>query len=32
MFNKGLGVSGKDIESLDISPRERTDDVEVSWK
>ena len=32
MFKKGLGVSGKAIEDLDIMPRERTDDVEVSWK
>jgi len=32
MFNKGIFVKGKDIEKLDINPRERTDDVEVRWK
>jgi len=31
MFKKGLGVEGKDIENVDINPRERTDDVEVLW-
>jgi len=29
MFKKGLVVSREDV---DINPRERTDDVEVSWK
>ncbi len=32
MFNAGIKVSGKDIEKLDIKPRERTDDVNVTWK
>ena len=32
MFNKGIKVEGKDIEKLDILPRERTDDVLVRWK
>jgi len=32
MFNKGIKVEGKDIEKLDINPRERTDDVDVRWK
>ena len=32
MFEKGLAVEGKDIEKVDINPRERTDDVKVSWK
>jgi len=32
MFDKGLGVSGKEIDKLDINPRERTDDVEVRWR
>lgn len=32
MFNSGIKVSGKDIEKLDINPRERTDDISVSWK
>jgi len=32
MFNKGIFVKGKDIERLDINPRERTDDVDVKWK
>jgi N6-L-threonylcarbamoyladenine synthase len=32
MFNSGIKVTGKDIEKLDINPRERTDDINVSWK
>ena len=32
MFNSGIKFSGKKIEKLDIMPRERTDDVNVSWK
>ena len=32
MFDKGLGVSGKNVDKLDIMPRERTDDVIVKWK
>ena len=32
MFNAGIKISGKDIEKLDINPRERTDDVDVKWK
>jgi N6-L-threonylcarbamoyladenine synthase len=32
MFNKGIKVSGKEAEDLDINPRERTDDVKVLWK
>ncbi len=32
MFNSGIKTEGKDIEKLDIMPRERTDDVNVSWK
>jgi tRNA A37 threonylcarbamoyltransferase TsaD len=32
MFVRGLGVSGNEFEELDIMPRERTDDVTVSWK
>ena len=32
MFEKGLFVKGKDIESVDINPKERTDDVNVKWK
>ncbi|MDP1728827.1 MAG: KEOPS complex N(6)-L-threonylcarbamoyladenine synthase Kae1 [archaeon] len=32
MFKSGIKVSGKDIDSLDIMPRERTDDVSVKWK
>ena len=31
-FNSGIKVSGKEIEKLDIKPRERTDNVEVKWK
>ena len=30
MFRAGLGT--KDLDGVDIAPRERTDDVEVSWK
>jgi len=32
MFNKGIKVEEKDFDSLDINPRERTDDVRVGWK
>ena len=32
MFNSGIKVCGKDIDKLDIMPRERTDDIKVSWK
>jgi N6-L-threonylcarbamoyladenine synthase len=32
MFRKGIKVSGKEIEELDIKPRQRTDEVEVLWK
>ncbi|MBT4376985.1 tRNA (adenosine(37)-N6)-threonylcarbamoyltransferase complex transferase subunit TsaD [archaeon] len=32
MFNAGLGVEGKGIEEIDIMPRQRTDQVEVSWR
>ena len=32
MFEKGIFVNGKEIDKVDISPRERTDDVIVKWK
>ena len=32
IFNKGLGIRGKEIDGLDINPKERTDDVNVLWK
>jgi N6-L-threonylcarbamoyladenine synthase len=32
MFNSGIKFEGKDIDALDIMPRERTDDIKVSWK
>lgn len=32
MFKKGIKIEGKDIERLDIEPKQRTDDVEVEWK
>jgi tRNA A37 threonylcarbamoyltransferase TsaD len=32
MFLKGIKVSYKDAEKLDIMPRQRTDEVEVKWK
>ncbi len=31
-FNWGIKFSGKKAEELDVLPRQRTDDVEVSWK
>ena len=32
MFEKGLGVEGKEIEKIDINPKERTDMVNVNWR
>jgi N6-L-threonylcarbamoyladenine synthase len=32
MFKKGLCFSEKELDKVDISPRERTDQVEVKWK
>jgi len=32
MFKSGLGTGAKELEKIDIDPRERTDDVLVSWK
>ena len=32
MFKSGIKREGKEIEKLDIQPRQRTDEVEVSWK
>ncbi len=32
MFKKGIKFSYKQLEMVDIAPRQRTDDVEVSWK
>jgi tRNA A37 threonylcarbamoyltransferase TsaD len=32
MLKKGIKIEIKDFEKLDISPRERTDDVIVRWK
>jgi len=32
MFESGIKFCGKKIEKLDILPRQRTDDVEVSWR
>jgi N6-L-threonylcarbamoyladenine synthase len=32
MFNSGIKISGKEVESLDIKPRQRTDEIEVTWK
>lgn len=31
-FNSGIKYSGKEAQELDIKPRQRTDEVEVSWK
>lgn len=32
MFDSGIKFSGKKAEKLDIKPKQRTDQVEVSWK
>ncbi len=32
MFKKGIRFKGKEIEKIDIKPRQRTDDVGVVWK
>tara|TARA_Y100000034_G_C6897843_1_gene414391 strand:- start:2532 stop:3254 length:723 start_codon:yes stop_codon:yes gene_type:complete len=32
MFEKGIKVEGKEIDEIDIDAKERTDDVDVSWK
>jgi len=32
MFNKGIKVDVRDIDSLDIDSRQRTDQVDVKWK
>jgi N6-L-threonylcarbamoyladenine synthase len=32
MFEKGIKFFGKDIDELDILPRQRTDDIVVRWK
>ena len=32
MFKERIKVEGKDIDNVDINPRERTDDVEVTWR
>lgn len=32
MFKSGIKFQGKEAEKLDIKPRQRTDDVEVTWR
>ena len=32
MLKQGIKFSGKNVEELDIKPRQRTDEVEVSWR
>jgi N6-L-threonylcarbamoyladenine synthase len=32
LFNNGEFVTGKDVDALDIMPRQRTDDVEIKYK
>ena len=32
MFKSGIGFKGKQLEKIDIKPRQRTDDVKVSWR
>jgi len=32
MFKSGIGIQNTELEKLDIKPRQRTDDVEVTWR
>jgi hypothetical protein len=32
MFKKGIFTPTEKVSELDINPRERTDDIKVSWK
>ncbi len=32
MFKSGIRIPPKNLDNLDVKPRQRTDDVEVSWK
>ena len=32
LFKNGDYIGVKDIDKLDIKPRQRTDDVEVTWR
>lgn len=32
MFDSGIKFSYKNLNGLDIKPRQRTDEVEVKWK
>ncbi|MGA2129999.1 MAG: KEOPS complex N(6)-L-threonylcarbamoyladenine synthase Kae1 [Candidatus Pacearchaeota archaeon] len=32
MFKSGIKIEGKKLKELDIKPRQRTDDVEVTWR
>jgi len=32
MFKKGIKISLKEINNLEIKPRQRTDEVEVKWR
>ena len=32
MFKKGIKYNGKSAQNLDINPRQRTDDIKISWK
>lgn len=32
MFNSGIKISHNNLDKLDIKPRQRTDNIEVSWK
>ncbi|MDO8516723.1 MAG: KEOPS complex N(6)-L-threonylcarbamoyladenine synthase Kae1 [Nanoarchaeota archaeon] len=32
MFKKGIFTQAKDIDKIDIAPRQRTDDIKVLWK
>lgn len=32
MFKSGIKVTGKKLENMEIAPRQRTDDIEVTWR
>jgi N6-L-threonylcarbamoyladenine synthase len=32
MFNSGIKINVKDFDKVDINPRERTDDIKVTWR
>jgi tRNA A37 threonylcarbamoyltransferase TsaD len=32
MFKSGIKISDKELDKVDIKPRQRTDDIDISWK